>query len=184
MFCSENYFKIIYNFVQTIGAEFCVKQVVIPETNVVVELFIYDCAGQSIFNQLDLNSKYVRFFMITLTKLTRMQYDDASAVMVVYSVINRESLQSCGRWYTGEFISLTRIHSLAFPLFQTGIKNFQPANQLIGALVGNKAEYRDGSVDSRVEVSLEEARQMSLSLNLPYFETSAVSSEFVCAVSI
>jgi len=44
---------------QTIGAEFNVKQVTIPETNVIVELFIYDCAGQSIFNQLDLNSKYV-----------------------------------------------------------------------------------------------------------------------------
>lgn len=45
---------------QTIGAEFQVKQVTIPDTNVVVELFIYDCAGQSIFNQLDLNTKYVR----------------------------------------------------------------------------------------------------------------------------
>jgi len=47
---------------KTIGAEFNVKQVTIPETNVIVELFIYDCAGQSIFNQLDLNSKYVSFF--------------------------------------------------------------------------------------------------------------------------
>ena len=44
---------------KTIGAEFCIKQVPIPDTNVVVELFIYDCAGQSIFNQLDMNSKYV-----------------------------------------------------------------------------------------------------------------------------
>jgi len=26
----------------------------------VVEMFIYDCAGQTIFNQLDLNTKYVR----------------------------------------------------------------------------------------------------------------------------
>lgn len=46
--------------IQTIGAEFNVKQVSIPNTNVVVELFLYDCAGQSIFNQLDLNTKYVR----------------------------------------------------------------------------------------------------------------------------
>ena len=37
-----------------------VKQVPILNTNIVVELFIYDCAGQTIFNQLDLNSKYVR----------------------------------------------------------------------------------------------------------------------------
>lgn len=48
---------------QTIGAEFNVKQVPIPDTNIIVELFIYDCAGQSIFNQLDLNSKYVSSFV-------------------------------------------------------------------------------------------------------------------------
>jgi hypothetical protein len=39
--------------------EFIVKQVPIPDTNTVVELFIYDCAGQSIFNQIEMNSKYV-----------------------------------------------------------------------------------------------------------------------------
>jgi hypothetical protein len=50
----------LFTTVQTIGAEFNVKQVTIPDTNVVVEIFLYDCAGQSIFNQLDLNTKYVR----------------------------------------------------------------------------------------------------------------------------
>ncbi len=44
---------------QTIGAEFSVKQIAIPETNYIVELFLYDCAGQSIFNQLDMSTKYV-----------------------------------------------------------------------------------------------------------------------------
>ncbi len=38
------------------------KQIPIPETNYIVELFLYDCAGQSIFNQLDFNSKYVSLF--------------------------------------------------------------------------------------------------------------------------
>lgn len=47
------------SFSQTIGADFSVKQVPIPDTNYVVELFLYDCAGQSIFNQLDMNAKYV-----------------------------------------------------------------------------------------------------------------------------
>lgn len=39
------------------------KQVPIPDTNYVVELFLYDCAGQSIFNQLDMNAKYVSWIL-------------------------------------------------------------------------------------------------------------------------
>jgi hypothetical protein len=48
---------------QTIGCDFIVKQVPIPNTNYVVELFLYDCSGQSIFNQLDMNTKYVIYFL-------------------------------------------------------------------------------------------------------------------------
>lgn len=73
------------NYLMTVGAEFCVKQVRIPDTNVVVELYIFDCAGQSIFNHVEMNSKY---------------YENASAVMVVYDVTSNESLQSCNRWIT------------------------------------------------------------------------------------
>jgi transport family protein 27 len=40
------------NYLMTVGAEFCVKQVPIPNTNTIIELYIFDCAGQSIFNQL------------------------------------------------------------------------------------------------------------------------------------
>ena len=47
------------NYMMTVGAEFLTKQVPIPNTNAVVELYIFDCAGQSIFNQLEMNSKYV-----------------------------------------------------------------------------------------------------------------------------
>ena len=47
------------NYMMTVGAEFMSKQVPIPDTNAVVELYIFDCAGQSIFNQLEMNSKYV-----------------------------------------------------------------------------------------------------------------------------
>ena len=47
------------NYMMTVGAEFLSKQVPIPNTNAVVELYIFDCAGQSIFNQLEMNSKYV-----------------------------------------------------------------------------------------------------------------------------
>jgi hypothetical protein len=51
---------------QTIGVEFIVKQVPIPDTNAIVELFIYDCAGQSIFNQIEMNAKYVSIQLIYL----------------------------------------------------------------------------------------------------------------------
>lgn len=51
---------------QTIGAEFCVKQVPIPDTNAIVELYVYDCAGQSIFNQVEMNSKYVVHYVMSV----------------------------------------------------------------------------------------------------------------------
>lgn len=48
-------------------------------------------------------------------------------------------------------------------------------SSLIGALVGNKCEFRDGSIDSRAEVDLLEAKETADSLGMTYFETSAVS---------
>jgi GTPase SAR1 family protein len=60
-------------YLMTVGADFCVKQVPIPDSNIIVELYIFDCAGQSLFNQLGMNAKY---------------YEDASAVMVIYTYIH------------------------------------------------------------------------------------------------
>mmetsp|Transcript_8884 Transcript_8884/g.8964 ORF Transcript_8884/g.8964 Transcript_8884/m.8964 type:complete len:227 (-) Transcript_8884:1020-1700(-) len=71
------------NYMMTIGAEFSVKSVPFPDKNAVVEFYIFDCAGQSIFNQIEMNSKY---------------FDGASAVLVVYDVGSLESLQSCAKW--------------------------------------------------------------------------------------
>lgn len=48
------------NYMMTVGAELSVRQVPIPDTSAVVELFLFDCAGQSVFNQVEMNSKYVR----------------------------------------------------------------------------------------------------------------------------
>jgi len=45
---------------------------------------------------------------------------------------------------------------------------------LIGAFVGNKSDYRDGSLDSRAEVGLSEARAVAETAGMKYFETSAV----------
>lgn len=37
---------------QTVGVDFGVKQVKIPETDCIVELFLFDCPGQGVFNKL------------------------------------------------------------------------------------------------------------------------------------
>lgn len=53
------------------------KQIKIPDTNSIVELFVFDCAGQSIFNQVEMNSKYVSpkyCFIITLTEMLVGKY--------------------------------------------------------------------------------------------------------------
>src|SRR5690554_4598740 len=44
---------------QTLGVDLMVKSVMIPDTNTMVELFMFDCAGQSIFNQLEMGTDYV-----------------------------------------------------------------------------------------------------------------------------
>eukprot|EP01035_Chromulina_nebulosa_P016993 gene16993-22490_t len=131
------------NYMMTVGADFNVKQVPIPDTNIVVELYIFDCAGQPIFNQLEMNSKY---------------YENAAAVVVVYDIGNQETLQSTTKWLTG---------------LKSAVSN---PSDLIGVLIGNKSDYRDGSVDSRAEVVKEDAQRFSKDLGLAYFEASAASN--------
>jgi hypothetical protein len=46
-------------FTQTIGVDFSVKVVNIPNTNAAVELYLFDSAGQSVFNQRELGTKHV-----------------------------------------------------------------------------------------------------------------------------
>ena len=42
---------VLLPLMQTIGVDFTVKQVSIPDTNCAVELYLFDCAGQGIFNK-------------------------------------------------------------------------------------------------------------------------------------
>ena len=149
------------------------KQVPIPDTNIIVELYIFDCAGQSMFNQLGMNAKY---------------YEDASAVMVVYDVSNHDSLKSCGKWLEG--VKAARKGS-------QGQSMSQPVQTpIIGALVGNKKDYRierlenDRSTspirDSRAEVLQDEAQRISADLGLAFFEASAVilMNTFLISISL
>jgi transport family protein 27 len=133
------------NYVMTIGAEFCVVQVPIPETDAIVELYIYDCAGQSIFNQIEMNAKY---------------YDNAAAVLVVYDVTNRDTIKSCIKWV--EDVRTRRGGAMA---------------PIIGAVVGNKCEFRDGTIESRADVIKEDANRLAADLGCAYFECSAVSMQ-------
>ncbi len=74
------------NYVMTCSVDFCVKEVQIPDTNTAVELYLFDCAGQSIFNQRELNAKY---------------WESTAYVMCVYDVSSRESFSSVQKWLQG-----------------------------------------------------------------------------------
>ena len=131
------------------GAEFCVKQVSIPETNVVVELSIFDCAGQSMFNQLEMNARY---------------YEGASAVMVVYDVSSNDSLKSSPKW-------LEAVRNA-----QKSSAQRSPISVLVGNKkdfrMGSGGPA--GSGDSRAEVAREDAQRTAAAMGLQLFEASAV----------
>ena len=105
-------------WLQTVGVDFCVKIVNIPNTNIAVELYLFDAAGQSIFRDLIIN--YVRPSMSTRLDSrgimshpprTRrwvmhmppktfmgLQCENASAYILVYDCTNPESFQNCSHW--------------------------------------------------------------------------------------
>lgn len=66
----------------TIGIDFLVKRVNIPDTNVVVEMYLVDCGGFSIGQD-----------------LLKPHLENANAVMLVYDVSNPESFDAMGTWY-------------------------------------------------------------------------------------
>ncbi|CAK9002853.1 unnamed protein product [Durusdinium trenchii] len=66
----------------TIGVDFLVKRVNIPETNVAVELYIVDCGGFSVCQD-----------------VLRPQWETANAMMLVYDVANPESFSHLEDWY-------------------------------------------------------------------------------------
>uniref|UniRef100_A0A7S2AX03 Uncharacterized protein n=1 Tax=Alexandrium andersonii TaxID=327968 RepID=A0A7S2AX03_9DINO len=70
------------NYNMTMGIEFVVKRVNIPDTNVVVEMYIVDCGGSAICQD-----------------LLKPHWENANAVMFVYDVSNPESFKNLGKWY-------------------------------------------------------------------------------------
>merc|ERR1711904_692434 len=61
----------------TSWVDFRVKQVDIPDTSTAVELYLFDCAGDPVFNQVEENAS---------------QYDQAGFLFVVYDVTREDSL--------------------------------------------------------------------------------------------
>eukprot|EP00933_Yihiella_yeosuensis_P046288 TRINITY_DN41802_c0_g1_i1.p1 TRINITY_DN41802_c0_g1~~TRINITY_DN41802_c0_g1_i1.p1 ORF type:complete len:215 (-),score=30.61 TRINITY_DN41802_c0_g1_i1:153-797(-) len=70
------------NYNMTIGIDFMVKRVGIPDTNVVVEMYIVDCGGFSICQD-----------------LLKPHWENANAVMMVYDSSNPESFENLESWY-------------------------------------------------------------------------------------
>lgn len=52
-------------YVMTSWVDFRVKQVNIPDTSTAVELYLFDCAGQSIFNQIEANNVHYEVRLLT-----------------------------------------------------------------------------------------------------------------------
>ena len=88
----------------------------------------------------------------------RIQWENTSAVVVMYDISNPETLQSCNKWLGG-------------------VRAMRPTGQrMLGVLVGNKADFReDTTMDSRAEITRDEGLGAAKELGLEYFETSAVS---------
>eukprot|EP00931_Biecheleriopsis_adriatica_P078377 TRINITY_DN51843_c0_g1_i1.p1 TRINITY_DN51843_c0_g1~~TRINITY_DN51843_c0_g1_i1.p1 ORF type:complete len:219 (+),score=53.55 TRINITY_DN51843_c0_g1_i1:79-735(+) len=70
------------NYNMTIGIDFMVKRVSIPDTNVVVEMYIVDCGGFAICQD-----------------LLKPHWENANAVMMVYDTSNPESFNNLEAWY-------------------------------------------------------------------------------------
>jgi len=65
----------------TTGCDFVMKEIKLPESGAIVELHIYDCAGQAVFKE-----------------LTTSYWKNANMVMLVYDVTNPDSFQHLGPW--------------------------------------------------------------------------------------
>lgn len=70
------------NYSMTIGIDIMVKRVSIPGTNVVVEMYIVDCGGFSLCED-----------------ISKPHWESANAAMFVYDVSNSESFESLSSWY-------------------------------------------------------------------------------------
>merc|ERR1719161_413972 len=70
------------NYNMTVGIDFNVKRVQIPDTNVTVEMYIVDCGGFSICQD-----------------LLKPHWENANAIMLVYDVSSPDTFKNLATWY-------------------------------------------------------------------------------------
>lgn len=76
----QNYAK---DYLMTAGVDMNITEVPIPDTNVIVDLFIFDTGGQSIFNQRQMAKKF---------------WKDCSFIVCMFDICSRKSLQNSRTW--------------------------------------------------------------------------------------
>lgn len=140
----QNYPK-KYNM--TTEIDLAVKEVSIPDTNVTVDLFLYDVPGASTFHQRGLQSKH---------------YNDASIVVCVFDVSSRKSFQSCAKW-----IQSVRSAQMDFPTNEIEVI-------LVANKVDLREDKANGDV-SRAEVEDAEGECFANDNGCRYFETSVAN---------
>lgn len=121
-----------------------------------VELSIFDCAGQGMFNQLETNARY---------------YDGASAVMVVYDVSSNDSLKSSPKW-------LEAVRNA-----QRSSSQRSPIGVLVGNKKDFRIGAGAAGSDSRAEVVREDAQRTAAAMGLQLFEASAVRCALLFVVT-
>ena len=140
---NQNYPK---NYVMTSWVDFCVKEVKIPDTDVAVELYLYDTAGQSVFNQSESDTSY---------------FENANFVLAVYDVTNKESFDAIQPW-------LSKARSRRPP----GAP--QLPGVLVANKIDQRGDP-GMEWESRAVVSREQGFEMARENGLEYFETSAAN---------
>ena len=102
-------------YLMTAGADMNEHSIPIPETNVTVDLFIYDLGGQSIFNQRGQMEGF---------------WKDCTSIICVFDVSSRKSLQNC----------MTRVQAIQTVAGRSRTDDDEPMPCL---LVANKIDLRD-----------------------------------------
>eukprot|EP00906_Rhabdomonas_costata_P034526 RCo048582 len=69
------------NYLMTLGADYCVKEVPVDDTNTVVEMNIFDLSGQELYS-----------------RMLEGYLENTSCFIVVYDVTNKASFDNCTKW--------------------------------------------------------------------------------------
>jgi hypothetical protein len=70
------------HYLMTLGVEFCMKAIALPEADTSVELHLLDTAGQEIY-----------------AEMVPSYWENVTAVVLVYDVTRVHTLEACASWY-------------------------------------------------------------------------------------